>query len=53
MPLGLDNNLKIFYQSDNFTEKTATDINQAMVIVTILYGKYVRMFIVTIFMVTM
>ena len=35
MPLGLDNKLKILNEcDDNSTEKTATDINQAMVIVT-------------------
>ena len=51
MPLGLNNNLKILNEcDDNSTEKTATDINQAMVIVTIFI---VRMFIVTILMVTM
>ena len=36
MPLGLDNNLKILNEcDDNYTEKTATDINPAMDIVTI------------------
>ena len=40
MPLGLDNNLKILNECDyNSTEKTATDINQAMVIVTIFRGE--------------
>ena len=36
MPLGLDKSLKILNECDDIsTEKTATDINQAMVIVTI------------------
>ena len=38
--LGLDNNLKIFNECDeNSVEKNATDINQAMVIVTIFRGE--------------
>ena len=39
MQLGLDNSLKIFYEfNDNSTEKSITDINQDMIIVTIFMG---------------